>query len=165
MHHHIQEIAGQRQSFRVLLDPRCTGRCIAGSCLYQLEVMPETKGYKITRTVLKQETYSPSDLKHEISSLRVCRTWRLPVGLGLIVTSTIRSNSNFRVTATEALSPSSLLLISLFVFGTFVLSALERFFFAWPSHVAPDFGRVISLWPEHDLTSGCVLTCGVVNPT
>jgi hypothetical protein len=108
--------------------------------------MPETKGYKITRTVLKQETYSPSDLKHEISSLRVCRTWRLPVGLGLIVTSTIRSSSNFRVTATCLYHPSACCSFPFFVFDTFVLLALERFFFAWPSAngMVLDFGRLMT---------------------
>jgi hypothetical protein len=44
-----------------------------------------------TKTALKQETYNLSDLKHDLRSLRVCRTWRL--GLGLIVTNTIDSKT------------------------------------------------------------------------
>ncbi len=41
---------------------------------------------KKTKTALKQETYNLSDLKQDLKSLRVCRTWRL-AGLGLIVRS------------------------------------------------------------------------------
>ncbi len=40
-----------------------------------------------TKTALKQETYNLSDLKRDLHAMifmRVCRTWRL--GLGLIVT-------------------------------------------------------------------------------
>jgi hypothetical protein len=39
-------------------------RCIAGRCLYQL--MPAKSEVTKTKTVLKQETYNLSDLKHDL---------------------------------------------------------------------------------------------------
>ena len=49
------------------------------------------------KTALKQETYNLSDLKHDLKSLRVCRTWRL--GLGLTVVTNLNNigsnNSKF----------------------------------------------------------------------
>jgi hypothetical protein len=102
-------------------------RCIEGRCLYQI-MSARTKVTK-TKTELKQATYNPSDLKHAISDLqRVCRTWRL--GLGLKVTNTIGSNNSKFATIAEmiALALSSSLLIWAPSF-----CSLSNVFFAWPS--------------------------------
>ena len=61
MHHDPQEMAGKR---RVLPGWIGTGALFKGRCLYQI-MSAKTKVTK-TKTALKQETYNPSDLKHDL---------------------------------------------------------------------------------------------------
>jgi hypothetical protein len=79
------------------------------------------------KTALKQETYNPSDLKHDLHCGSVelgAGSWWL--GLGLIVTNTIDSK-------TFCLPPDSYITRQLVAhLGTFVLLALERFFSLGP---------------------------------
>jgi hypothetical protein len=95
------------------------------------------------KTALKQETYNLSDMKHDPHCGFVELKWRLRVGLGLIVTSTIIMASTPKLSkfVTMAISLSSSLLIWA---PSLELFALDFFliFFASNGLMVLDFGRL-----------------------